>query len=78
MGNRDILIRQVVFDLEIDSQEKFQSYSEAVSLFVRERLTKLLNTLSIQLEIEENMTLDTIEISIENIDINNLELIEGS
>ena len=76
MGNRDILIRQVVFDLEIDSQEKFQSYSEAVSLFVRERLTKLLNTLSIQLEIEENMTLDTIEISIENIDINNLELIE--
>ena len=43
MKDNDILIRQVIFDLEIESEEAFQSYADIINNFTRNNCPTTMN-----------------------------------
>ena len=78
MKDNDILIRQVIFDLEIESEEAFQSYADIINNFTR---NNILNILS-ELERDESFSnidihIDELIIDLDLIDIVGLENLEA-
>ena len=69
MKDNDILIRQVIFDLEIESEEAFQSYADIINNFTR---NNILNILS---ELDRDESLSNIDIHIDKLIID-LDLID--
>ena len=69
MNDNDILIRQIIFDLEIESQEAFQSYADVINNFTR---NNILNILS---ELERDASFSNIDIHIDKLIID-LDLID--
>ena len=78
MKDNDILIRQVIFDLEIESEEAFQSYADIINNFTR---NNILNILS-ELERDESFSnidihIDELIIDLDSIDIVGFENLEA-
>ena len=78
MKDNDILIRQVIFDLEIESEEAFQSYTDIINDFTR---NNILNILS-ELERDESFSnidihIDELIIDLDSIDIVGFENLEA-
>ena len=78
MRDNDILIRQIIFDLEIESEEAFQSYADIIKKFTR---NNILNILS-ELENDESFSnidihIDQLIIDLDLIDILSLENLES-
>ena len=69
MRDNDILIRQIIFDLEIDSEDAFQSYAEVLNNFTRNNILKILS------EIENEEAFSDIDIHIDSLSID-LDLID--
>ena len=76
MANSDVLIRKFIFDLEIDKQESFSFYNESLSNFVKERSEEIFQDIFNKLGINENIFIDSLEINLENLDIDNLDFLE--
>ena len=79
MRNNDILIRQIIFDLEIPSQKDFQTYTDIISQIVRDRIRPSLQELVLKLNVDlktsiENLTVDLGEIDFDNWDVHQQEL----
>tara|TARA_B100001175_G_scaffold265059_1_gene235246 strand:+ start:27157 stop:31326 length:4170 start_codon:yes stop_codon:yes gene_type:complete len=77
MANSDILIRQIIFDLEIPSQVNFQEYSDAVSKIVKERITIILQDLAMKFELDSKIFIDNLTVDLGDIDFDNWEAYEG-
>ena len=77
MANSDILIRQIIFDLEIPSQVNFQEYSDAVSKIVKERITIILQDLAIKFKLDSKIFIDNLTVDLGDIDFDNWEAYEG-
>ena len=78
MKDNDILIRQVIFDLEIESEDAFQSYADIINNFTR---NNILNILS-ELERDESFSnidihIDELIIDLDSIDIVGFENLEA-
>ena len=78
MKDNDILIRQIIFDLEIESEEAFQSYADIINNFTR---NNILNILS-ELERDESFSnidihIDELIIDLDSIDIVGFENLEA-
>ena len=76
MANSDVLIRKFIFDLEIDKQESFSFYNESLSNFVKERSEEIFQDIFNKVGINENIFIDSLEINLENLDIDNLDFLE--
>ena len=76
MANSDVLIRKFIFDLEIDKQESFVFYNESLSNFVKERSEEIFQDIFNKVGINENIFIDSLEINLENLDIDNLDFLE--
>ena len=76
MVNSDVLIRKFIFDLEIDKQESFNFYNETLSNFVKERIEKIFQDIFDKVGFNENIFIDSLEINLQNLDINNLDVLE--
>ena len=76
MANSDVLIRKFIFDLEIDKQESFVFYNESLSNFVKERSEEIFQDIFNNVGVNENIFIDSLEINLENLDINNLDFLE--
>ena len=72
MKDNDILIRQVIFDLEIESEEAFQSYADIINNFTR---NNILNILS---ELERDESFSNIDIHIDEliIDLDSIDIVD--
>ena len=78
MRDNDILIRQIIFDLEIDSEDAFQSYAEVLNNFTRNNILKILS----EIENEEafsdiDIHIDSLSIDLDLIDILSIENLES-
>ncbi len=76
MANSDVLIRKFIFDLEIDKQENFNFYNEILSTFVKERSKEIFQDIINKVDSKENIFIDSLEINLEELDINNLDFLE--
>ena len=77
MANSDILIRQIIFDLEIPSQVNFQEYSDAVSKIVKERITIILQDLAMKFKLDSIIFIDNLTVDLGDIDLDNWQAYEG-
>ena len=77
MANSDVLIRQIIFDLEIPSQVHFQEYSDAVSTIVKERIITIIQDLASKLKLDNKIFIDDLTVDIGNIDFDNWGAYEG-
>ncbi len=76
MANSDVLIRQIIFDLEIPSQVKFQEYSDAVSKIVKERFTIILQDLAMKFKLDSKIFIDNLTVDLGDIDLDNWQAYE--
>lgn len=77
MANSDVLIRQIIFDLEIPSQVHFQDYSDAVSTIVKERIISILLDLASKMKLDNKIFIDDLTVDLGNIDFDNWEAYES-
>ena len=73
MANSDVLIRRIIFDLEIPSQDNFQEYSDAVSKIVKERFTIILQDLAMKFKLDSIIFIDNLTVDLGDIDLDNIE-----
>ena len=78
MANSDVLIRQIIFDLEIPSQVNFQEYSDAVSKIVKERINIILQDLAMKFELDSKIFIDNLTVDLGDIDLDNWQAYEGT
>ena len=77
MRNNDILIRQIIFDLDIPSQADFQTYTDAISQIVKGRLHSMLEKIASKLKGDSDIFIENVSIDIGEIDLDNWDASEA-
>ena len=78
MRNNDILIRQIIFDLDIASQADFQDYTISISQIVKERIGPMLEDIVSKHYANRDIVVKNITVNLDEIDLENWEAYEGT
>jgi hypothetical protein len=76
METNDLLIRQFVFDLDIEREDQFNSINDALLGFVKERGEAIFEKIVTEFDPNQNIIIDELEIQIDNFDVFDLEYLE--
>ena len=78
MRNNDILIRQIIFDLDIASQADFQAYTISISQIVKERIGPMLEDIALKHYGNRDIVVKNLTVNLDEIDLENWEAYEGT
>ena len=78
MRKNDILIRQIIFDLDIASQANFQAYTDTISQIVKERIGPMLEDIALKLNGNSGIVVKNLLVDLDEIDLDNWDAHEGA